>query len=390
MNPKKIKIDLDYLSPNISFIYPLYSPEGEKILEARVVLSRELIKVIRDKYGNVVYYNSEGQRAVIPPYRIKIAYNTSREIMEEIAKSDKISKASFHNAEKIVEDILKDLSDASVDAIDLIKDLKSYDEYLYNHSVNVGVLTALFATRLKQFSDEELRSVTLGAYLHDIGEKRIDKQLLNKEDRLDVTEMQKLKRHPQLGYEIISKLGKAHPIVLQSILFHHEKYNHRGYYELPYENLPIFPKMLSICDIFDALTSSRPYRKEPYTPSSAIKSIFNSVNSHFDFSLVQRFINLMCGIINNSQYFYNFNDLCELNTMELALIKGFSQKDMLRPPVMVFCKFLREGNRIRVKYYEKSFLVNLEKDSERNIIKMINNPAQVKSIISRLQEKDLQ
>ncbi|MCU0846175.1 MAG: hypothetical protein MUC76_14795, partial [Spirochaetes bacterium] len=81
---RKIKIDLEYLRPDNSFIYPLYSKTGEMVLEARAVLTAEKIASISEKYGRKLYYTDTGERAVIPAYRMKIAYNKSREIMEEI------------------------------------------------------------------------------------------------------------------------------------------------------------------------------------------------------------------------------------------------------------------------------------------------------------------
>ena len=387
MVSRKIKIDLEYLRANNSFIYPLYSKTGEMVLEARAVLTAEKISQIEEKYGRTLYYTDTGERAVIPAYRMKIAYNKSREIMEEIMNTEKLSRTSLRDAEKVVEEIVNDLNTTEIEAVELLKDLKSHDEYLYNHSVNVGILAALFAKKRANFSLDEIKYITLGSYLHDIGSTRIDKQLLNKEGKLNITEVQKMKRHPQLGYEILKNIERVSPIVLQSVLFHHEKFNNRGYYGLPYENLPDFPKIVSICDIYDALTSKRPFR-EAVSTEYALKAIVNTIDVHFDYDIISDFINKVAPILNHSQSFYTKNDFCELNTQELAMIRDLGQKDYLKPRVTVFCKFVREGNRLAVNFYQKPIQVDLDKDMERKLSKIISNEAQISAIKKKLEERD--
>ena len=209
MVPRKIKIDLDYLSPNNSFIYPLYTSTGEKILEARVILTAEKIREVRERYGNILFYTDTGDRAVIPSYRMKIAYNMAKEIMDEILHTEKLTRTAFRDAEKVVEEIVNDLNTTEINAISLLKDLKSHEEYLYNHSVNVGILTAVFAKKRGTFSVDELKYITLGSYLHDIGSTRLDKQLLHKEGSTRFRNSED-ETAPQLGYEIL-KTSKSEP-----------------------------------------------------------------------------------------------------------------------------------------------------------------------------------
>lgn len=388
MPTRRIKIDLDYIRPNNSFIYPLYSEDGRIILDARTVLTSEKIIELKEKYGNLVFYTDNGDRAVIPDFRMKIAYNKSKEIINQITTTDKITKSAFKEAEKVVEEIVSDLSSTEFEAINLLKDLKSYDEYLYNHSVNVGVLTSLFAKKRGIYTQDELKYITLGAYLHDIGSSKIDKQLLNKSGKLNITEVQKMKRHPQLGYEILKNMEKISPIVLQTILFHHEKYNHKGYYGIPYETLPEFPKLASICDIYDALTSKRPFRDAISTPT-AIKSLVNAIDTHFDYELISDFINKVAPILNHEQSFYTLKDFCELNTREIAMITEFGVKDYLKPKVIIYCKFMRQENTMRVSYYKQPIQIDLQRDEVRRISKIINNENQIATIRKRLFDNQL-
>jgi putative nucleotidyltransferase with HDIG domain len=388
MAVERLKIDLTYLGPETILIYPLYTDTGEKVLEARTALSIEKINNIIQKHGKIVYYSFTEEMGNIPNHRIYSALNKSREIMDEIIHTDKISKDKYRESEELMELILNDLVSSETDTIKLLKDLNSYDDYTYNHSVNVLLLASVFSHKLKRFTMDELRSLLLGAFLHDIGKMKLDKQLLNKKGKLDVSEFLKMKRHPQLGYEIIKNLSSTNKVVQQSILFHHEKFNSNGYYGLPYENLPIFPKIVSICDVFDALTSKRPYRNAT-TPANALKIILNSVDNHFDYDLINRFINIIGPFVNNAKHFYGKYEICELNTSELGLIVGLGDKDILKPEIIVFCKFQKARNKINVKFYDKPFKVNLQDDNTRLMINILSNEYQVYSIKNKLLEKSL-
>jgi len=388
MSDQLIQIDMDYLSPNCSFIYPLYSKEGDKILNERTALSAQLIKKIKLKYGNYVYFTDTGHNSIIPIYRMNIAYNKSRDIMNEIKRSEKLSKTAYREAEKVIEEIISDLHASEVEAMSLLKNLQTEDDYSYQHSVNVGVMSAVFAKLLGVFSREEIKFLALGAYLFDIGSMKIDRQLLNKKDKYNISDMQKIKRHPQLGYEMLKKIPGIDPIVLQTVLFHHEKFNDRGYFQMPYSHLPLPPKIVSVCDIYDALTTKRPFR-EAIPPSTALKLMLNSINSHFDYDLISNFLNKMGPLLNNTQSFYTKNEFCELNTKEIAVIRDFGVEDFLKPSIRIFCRFERQNNRLSVKFYDNPVDVDLKMDKSRKMTKIINNSMHIKTIKSKLQEKNL-
>ncbi|MBN1500828.1 MAG: HD domain-containing protein [Spirochaetes bacterium] len=385
---KKTKIDLTYIKPNSSFIRPLFSEEGHKILESRVELTQPVLDTIISKYGSIVYSIQTSEKVVIPHYRMKIAYNSSKEILDEIEKTDKLSKTGYKIAEKVIEDVLSDLYTIQIDEISLLKELMSFDEYLYNHSVNVGIMTAIFGKGLKMFSREELKSLTLGAYLIDIGQKKLDKQLLNKEGRYDVNELTKIRRHPQLGYELIKNINDKDAIVLQSILFHHEKFNNNGYYQLPYENLPIYPKLITVCDIYDALTTVRPFRKEALSAPNALRSVVNTSDLMVDRNIIKDFVRIMTPLLHEGESFIYPGDICELNSQELALVKSINPSDILNPVVLVFCKFERIKNNLKVIYYKHVTEIDLNSDV-RYVNKILNNENQISMIKQALIDKKL-
>jgi cyclic di-GMP phosphodiesterase len=390
MPKEKLKIDISFIGQDNILIYPLYSMGGEKIVEARTVLTSEKIHQILIKHGKYVYYSFADEMDSIPNHRIQSAFNQSKEIMDEIKKNDHINKSSYNNAENLVETIIEDLYKTETSAIKLLKKLNNHDEYTYNHSVNVLLLVSIFATKLKKFTSQEQKSLILGAFLHDIGKVKIDTQLLNKKGKLDISEYQKMKRHPQLGYEIIKEFAieKKDMILQQTILFHHERYDSKGYYGLPYENLPIFPKIVCICDIFDALTSKRSYR-EAVLPGIALQTIFNYIYTFFDYELVNNFLNIMGPILNGSKYFYSKYDICMLNTKEIALIMRYGEKNILEPEVIIFGKFTTRDKNIHLEFYKKTEDVVLGNSEDKKMIKILTDEYQVRTIKDRLLEMSL-
>jgi HD-GYP domain-containing protein (c-di-GMP phosphodiesterase class II) len=384
---QKVKINIDYLRPNSKIIYALYSIDGTKIHDDRVVLTPQKLDLIKNEYGNIIYALKVNKKGIISQKNLDSALNKSKEIIEEIATTEKLTKRAYNEAEKVIDNIISDLDSSEIEAINLLKNLKSYEEYVYQHSVNVGILAAVFA-RLKGFSDDEIKFLTLGAYLLDIGLTKIDKYLLKKDSKYTVSEMQKMKQHPQFGYEIIKNISGIDKIVLQTVLFHHEKHNYKGYYQLPYDLLPISPKIVSICDIYDALTTPRPYRHS-VSPTNALRFLVNSIDIHFDYDLISDFINHLSPLLDNTQSFYKKNDFCELNTKELAMIMDFSLKDYLKPRVMVFCKFQKKRDSISVKFYDNPEYINLEDDNKRLLTKIIDNKKHINAIRAKLMSKGL-
>ena len=384
---KKVRLNVDYIRPNSTLVYPLYSDDGEKILAERTILSFNKLNEIKQKYGTFVYYNDTADRSIVPSYRVNIALNKAKAILNEVQSTNKLSKTTFRETEKVVEEIVTDLHASQIEAISLLKDLKSFDDYLYHHAVNVGILSGALA-RLNGYSLDDVKNITLGAYLLDIGHMMLDKQLSTKEGRYTISDKQKMKRHPQLGYELLKSIPGISPIVLQSVLFHHERFNNQGYFQMPYENLPEPPKIVGTCDMYDALTSKRPYRNA-FTPSGALRIILNSINIHFDYNLVSSFINQLGSFLNSTQSFYAANDVCELNTNELALIKAIGSKDLLKPRVLIFCRFEKQQGSLAVRFYDTPLDVDLQGDEKRSITKILDNKQQVDAIRRKLLDKGL-
>ncbi len=384
---KRVVIDLDYIMPDTTFVYPIFSYDGEKVLNEREVLTAQKIKHIKEKCGNKLYYSpAETEAGLMPEYVYTKAFNKTKEVMDAVLRTDKFTREGYQKSEELVSEILEELNSKEITAINLLKDIKNFDDYLYYHSVNVGMLTALMVKRRKKFTEEEIKSIVLGAYLCDLGKVKLDKTLLDRPDKLNENEMMEIQLHPQIGYNIVKSLEEINPIVLQTILFHHEQFNDEGYYNLPYDTLPSSPKIVSICDMYDALTSPRPFR-QPYSPAEAMKIILNSTDKKFDRDLVSDFLNGMGTLLNNSQYFYRKGDFSILNTNEVCLISDISKIDIMKPKVMVFARYDYSGDKATIRFYENPIEVDLAKDMNRKIDSIVMHQKLIEALRKKLVEK---
>jgi HD-GYP domain-containing protein (c-di-GMP phosphodiesterase class II) len=385
MGINKVKLNVDFLRPGSSIVYPLYSEEGENVVEKRAILTKSRIDQIKKKYGNVVYYTIDEEK-VISQKHLDNAIDKSMGIMHEISQTKKLTNRAFNEAEKVVEDIVSDLDNSEIQAICLLKELKSHEEYLHQHSVNVGILSAIFAKTAGKFTKEDIKFLTLGAYLLDIGSMKIEKHLLKKQGIFNKTDRLKISKHPQLGYEILKNIPGISTIVLQIILFHHERFNNKGYFQLPFDVLPLPPKIVGICDIYDSLTTRRPFR-DALNPTEALKFLVNSINLSFNYELISDFVNLVGPMLSNTQSFYGRNDFCALSTKELGVIMDFGSSDILKPKVLVFCRFHQKKNKLSVQFYDSPIETDLNKDQKRLMVKIINNKNHIKALKSKLREK---
>lgn len=147
--------------------------------------------------------------------------------------------------------------------------LRATDDYTYSHSINVSLLCNVFGHWLK-LSNEEINNLAIAGLLHDIGKIQVDQGILNKPGKLTAEEFLHIKRHSRLGYELIQNQDISEDIKY-GILMHHEKMDGSGYpLHLLEKDIHYFAKIISIVDIYDAMTSNRSYHKK-YSPFHVIQ-----------------------------------------------------------------------------------------------------------------------
>jgi putative nucleotidyltransferase with HDIG domain len=213
--------------------------------------------------------------------------------------------------------------------------IKSYDEYLFNHSVNVCVLCIALGQSLGVDS-ETIKELGLGALLHDIGKVHWPEALYQKPRGLSDEEWALVQRHPLDGAEIVEKMGGVSPTAREVILEHHLRFDRKGYPVVDPDKEPGFYGMIAqVADAYDAITTSRVYQNA-FEPTNAVARMQSLGGTVFDPKLLEVFVRLV-GI-------YPVGSLVRLNTGELALVVKASPTDPSRPFVRLL--FDRGGRRL--------------------------------------------
>jgi len=193
--------------------------------------------------------------------------------------------------------------------------IKNYDEYTFNHSVNVSIYSLTIGKRLG-FSRGMLTELGITALLHDIGKSKIPREVLNKPAPLDEEEWGLMKKHPLMGVEAIlnlKQLGEINPRMVIGVFDHHLKSNLSGYPKLfRKKRVSLFGRIIQIADSYDAMTTPRIYKKIPYTPEQALAIMMKERGVHFDPLLLKIFIGIV-GV-------YPIGSLVLLNTHELGIV----------------------------------------------------------------------
>jgi putative nucleotidyltransferase with HDIG domain len=167
--------------------------------------------------------------------------------------------------------------------------LKIADEYTYLHSVAVCVLMIALGRQLN-LTEEQLKKVGIAGLLHDIGKMAIPSEILNKPGKLTDEEFNIVSQHPQRGWEILKSCHQADEVALDVCLHHHERVDGQGYPEkLSGDTLTLFAHMGAVCDVYDAISSDRCYKKA-WSPAESIRKMAAWKAGHFNEVVFQAFV----------------------------------------------------------------------------------------------------
>jgi putative nucleotidyltransferase with HDIG domain len=187
--------------------------------------------------------------------------------------------------EQGTETVLSAVSEGGISA--WLAELWRHDAGVYEHTLSVAGYCAAFGARIG-FSRLDLTRLAKAALLHDIGKSRIPKSILDKPGRLDANEDRLMRRHPEIGAGLLTKQGGFEPAVVDVVLHHHERLDGTGYPDrLSGRQIADLVRIVSICDVFSALTERRSYRKSA-TPAEAL-AIMVKTPGHLDADLLAAF-----------------------------------------------------------------------------------------------------
>ena len=322
-----------YTSAELRSLVELLGQDATSTDVGQELRHRGVLHILLVKTG--VDEERESQQEVVDLVRAGVIYNralqTTRRIFQEARLGKVPSLTEVHRVvESLVAGILKRKN--SLLALTMIK---SYDEYLFNHSVNVGILTMALGETLK-LDLASLRELGLGALLHDIGKIRIPESVTRKLLDLTEEEWHLIKTHPEEGVRILQQMGVRSEIVLRVVKEHHVRFDRKGYPTLgEKEDVHPYSMLVTISDSYDAMTTVRPYRPA-FEPSQAIAKMKSLSGSVFDPQMLHRFVEML-GI-------HPPGAAVRLTTGEIGVVTRPGTEDTARPWVRIIQD--REGNRV--------------------------------------------
>lgn len=256
----------------------------------------------------------------------KKLYMQSKSAVVEMFNQARMGRAiAVEQADELVDNIRGSIARHPSAFISLVR-LKGADEYTYMHSVAVCALMIAVAHQL-DFSAELIHQAGLAGLLHEVGKMAIPGAILNKPGKLTEEEFDVIRQHPQMGARMLRALVPVCEMVVDVCLHHHEKIDGSGYPDrLAGEQISLFSRMAAICDVYDAVTSDRPYN-EAWGPAIAIQKM-SEWKRHFDSSVFQAFV--------KSVGIYPVGSIVRLSSGDIGVVVEQSPNSLLTPKVKIF------------------------------------------------------
>jgi putative nucleotidyltransferase with HDIG domain len=243
------------------------------------------------------------------------------------------------------------------DAMMMVTMLKLQSEDIAEHSLNVSILSIGFAQALG-YSEKELEDIGMAALLHDIGQVKVEEKVLSKKGKLNQNERIEMAKHCQYGYELLLNKTGLTPSCIDVALSHHERLSGQGYPRGLKENqISRNVRIVSIIEVFDALTSHQSYRKG-MSVMDAYKILMAGKNTHFDEQLILKFVKW--------RSIYPPGSIVEMDNGEVGIVIAAHKKHKLKPRVLLVLNEYKQARKERLIDMSK-----MDLDSESKPYKII-------------------
>ena len=296
-------------------IYSLYIHDEYSQNEIDDIIKPELrqkaIKIVKESFANFTTGMSQANASINKKQAVMIKYEYTQSINQ------------------LVREILDDVLSRKNIFVNLV-DIKSMDNYTYEHSVNVTLLSLIIGIELN-LSKDQLFDLAVGAMLHDLGKTLIPIEILSKTGALQVEEFEIVKIHTTKGYDFLKNNIEISGMARMIILQHHERIDGKGYpMGIKGSEISNLAKIVSIADVYDALTSDRPYRRA-MSPNESLEYLMGGIDRYFEYEYVKAFIKRVIP--------YPEGSLVKLSSGDIAVIDKVNIEFPLRPQIKIIKQF---------------------------------------------------
>jgi putative nucleotidyltransferase with HDIG domain len=309
-----------------------------------------------------IYIDSEDQKKFS-----KEVYFKSISLVKEVIESINQQKAlNIRKAKRLMQNAVNAIMQDESTLLGLAN-IKNYDEYTFNHSVNVAIYAIALGQRIG-IPKKHLSHLGMAGLFHDIGKTKIPREILNKSGKLSSQEWTMMRAHPLVGAEIVMRMkewGELSTRLIDAAFEHHLKYDLTGYPRLTRKRkITLFGRIVTIADFYDALVRPRVYNRFPYVSEKILGLMLERSGKDFDPAIVKVFIN-MIGI-------FPLGTLVLLNTNEMGIVSQIQEDSELIDRPKVCLLHYSDGD------YRKGKMVDLRemdegtKDFKRSIVKTLD------------------
>lgn len=294
-----------------------------------------------------IYVDSEDQKR-----RSKEVYFKSINLVKEVMEGARQQKiVNIRKAKRLMQTAINVIMQDDSALLGLAN-IKNYDEYTFNHSVNVAIYAIALGLRVG-IPKKHLAHLGMAGLFHDIGKTMVPKEILNKPGKLDPEEWESVRAHPVVGAEMVMKMkewGELSTRMINGAFEHHLRYDLSGYPKLTRKRkLSLFGRIITLADFYDALGRPRVYNRFPYVSEKILGLMMERSGKDFDPILVKVFVN-MVGI-------YPLGTLVLLDTNEMGIVIQAQEEPNLIDRPKVNLLFYKDGQ------YRKGRVIDLtEKD----------------------------
>ncbi len=273
--------------------------KGTVLTRDRIIRLKNNLRDNRNVYVEKHYYYKLIDTGVPQPLRQEfvekaIGYNKlvteTESILSDVSENHQVSAQKAHDATTEIHQKVDTIDTALL--IQCVNGVNNIDQYLIKHSTNVALLNGMIG-KWMNFDPPTLQLIIESGLLHDVGKTAVDPLILNAPRRLTEEEFEVIKQHPVFSYDIIGANKNIDPIVATTARSHHEKMTGVGYPDgLKGDDIPLFARITAISDTYDAMVSSRCYKKA-MSPFYVLEQLAIGSFSELDFKIMDLFLSNM-------------------------------------------------------------------------------------------------